>query len=69
MTNHYPEIAAGLAASGRYNLVCYGHDHTLKYELVGETWLVNPGEMMGRFGRSAYVIFDTETGKITVREV
>jgi len=67
--NHYPGIAAGLAASGRYNLVCYGHDHTLKYELVGETWLVNPGEMMGRFGRSTYVIFDTETEKITVREV
>ena len=67
--NHYPEIAVGLAASGRYDLVCYGHDHTLKYERVGGTWLVNPGEMMGRFGRSTFIIFDTMTQVVTVRSV
>jgi putative phosphoesterase len=67
--NHYPEIAVNLAASGRYDLVCYGHDHTVKCERIGETWLVNPGEMMGRFGRSSYVIFDTSTKTPTVRDV
>jgi hypothetical protein len=38
--NHYPEIAAGLARAGRYDLVCYGH--TLRVDRVGATWLVNP---------------------------
>jgi putative phosphoesterase len=66
--NHYPEIAVNLAASGRYDLVCYGHDHTVKCERIGETWLVNPGEMMGRFGRSSYIIFDTSTKTPTVRD-
>ncbi len=67
--NHYPEIAVNLAASGRYNLVCYGHDHNQRSERVGETYLVNPGEMMGRFGRSTYIIFDTEYRELTVRTV
>ena len=67
--NHFPEIAASLAASGRYDLVCYGHDHTLKHEQIRRTWLVNPGEMMGRFGKSTYLLFDTKTNSVQVREV
>lgn len=67
--NHYPEIAINLAESGRYDLVCYGHDHTLRTVQVGRCWLVNPGEMMGRFGRSTYLIFDTLKRSFTVREV
>jgi len=30
--NHYPEIARRLAASGAYDLVCYGHDHVAHEE-------------------------------------
>jgi hypothetical protein len=67
--NHYPEIANGLAASGFYDLVCYGHDHILHYETIGETMILNPGELMGRFGQSTYAIIDTETDAVTVREV
>ncbi|GAB4469703.1 MAG: metallophosphoesterase [Anaerolineae bacterium] len=67
--NHYPEIARGLAASGRYDVVCYGHDHTLHEERVGQTLLINPGEMMGMKGRSTYVILDTETRTVRVYDV
>jgi len=67
--SHYPQIALGLAGSGRYDLVCYGHDHTLTYQQIGKTWLVNPGEMMGRFGKSTYLLFDTATNTVQVREV
>lgn len=42
--NHYPKIARPLAESDRYDLVCYGHDHTAHEEWVGETLLLNPGE-------------------------
>jgi putative phosphoesterase len=67
--NHYPAIAEGLARSGRYDLVCYGHDHTLRIDKIEDTWLVNPGEVMGRFGRSTYVLFDTEEEATTIREL
>ena len=67
--NHYPEIAQGLVHSGKYDLVCYGHDHQSCDEQVGNTRLVNPGELMGRFGRSTFAVFDTETGQTDLREV
>lgn len=66
---HYPPIAAGVAASGKYDLVCYGHDHTAANRRLGETLLLNPGEVMGRFGRSTYAIYDTEAGTAEVHEV
>ena len=58
---HYPELAADMAASGKYDLVLSGHDHTRKEERIGKTLWVNPGEVMGRFGHPSYAIYDTET--------
>ncbi|HEC23319.1 MAG TPA: metallophosphoesterase [Chloroflexi bacterium] len=66
---HYPEIARGLAASGHYDVVCYGHDHTLHEERVGDTLLLNPGEIMGRFGRSTYMLLDADTRTVTVHDI
>ncbi|HEX4952256.1 MAG TPA: YfcE family phosphodiesterase [Thermoanaerobaculia bacterium] len=57
--NHYPEIARDLARSGSYDLVCYGHDHRLHVGKEGATDLVNPGEIMGRLGKSTFVVYDT----------
>jgi len=67
--NHYPEIAQGLARSGKYDVVCYGHDHQVHDEKIEKSRLINPGELMGRFGKSTFVILDTETGEAQVREV
>ena len=66
---HYPAIAVGIAASGLYDLVCYGHDHDRKIERVGNCLKVNPGEVMGRFGVSSYALYDTETGQAEIREL
>jgi len=63
---HYPELAQSLARSGLYDLVCYGHDHRRNVERVGDTLLVNPGEVMGRFGVSSYAVYDTESGEATL---
>lgn len=57
--NHYPEIARRLAESGAYDLVCYGHDHTAHQEIVGETLLLNPGELMGLLGEASFAVYDT----------
>ncbi len=59
--NHYPEIARPLAESGRYDLVCYGHDHRQNQEMVHQCHLINPGEIMGRLGAPSWGLFDTAT--------
>lgn len=67
--NHYPRIAQGLARSGLYDLVCYGHDHTAHTEVVGDCTLVNPGEILGMNGPSTFAIFDTETREVEHIEI
>lgn len=66
---HYPDIARGLAECGRYDLVCYGHDHTAHIEQVQQTVLVNPGELMGLYGRTTLALFDTESRQAELKVV
>jgi len=67
--NHYPEIARSLAQCGKYDLVCYGHDHTAHQEWIGEVLLLNPGEVMGMNGRSTLAFFDTKTRRVEQKEI
>jgi hypothetical protein len=67
--NHYPEIARRLAESGRFDLVCYGHNHEAQVERVGDTVLANPGEVMGRFGKPTFGLYDGDTGRFELQEV
>ncbi|HEX9926751.1 MAG TPA: metallophosphoesterase family protein [Anaerolineae bacterium] len=67
--NHYPDIAGEIAASGKFEVVCYGHNHDYKIEPVGSILTINPGPIMG-FNpikktdvASTFVIYDTRTGK------
>ena len=60
--NHYPDIARGLAQTGLYDWVFYGHDHLADDKAMGTTRLFNPGELMGRFGTSTFAILDLATG-------
>jgi hypothetical protein len=59
--NHYPDIARGLAASGQYDLVCFGHNHVASFARVGRGVLLNPGEVMGLMGRRTIALFDTQS--------
>lgn len=67
--NHYPEIARPLAASGAYDLVCYGHDHQAHQSRVGDCTLLNPGELMGLYGRTSFALLDTQSGSVDFVEV
>jgi putative phosphoesterase len=67
--NHYPQIARDQALSGRYDLVCHGHDHEANIERIGNTLLVNPGEVMGRLGTCTYAVYDTASGQAELRAV
>lgn len=56
---HQRIIAEGLAATGKYGLVCFGHSHKASVETVGETVLLNPGEIMGKEGLPTFYLIDT----------
>ena len=65
--NHYPDKARLLAENGGYDIVCYGHNHTLAEETVGNTQLINPGAIMGFHGGKlidippTFMVVNTET--------
>ncbi|WP_022853482.1 metallophosphoesterase [Thermodesulfatator atlanticus] len=61
---HFPAMAEGLAATGKYDVVCYGHSHEYDVQKVGNTLLLNPGEILGKEGPPTMIIFDTETKNV-----
>jgi len=67
--NHYPHIAQGLAASRRYDAVFFGHSHERHLAQIGNTLLLNPGEVMGRFGSSSYALYNTENNQAILYEI
>jgi putative phosphoesterase len=66
---HQKIVAEGLACTGRYDLVCYGHSHQYSLETIGKTLLLNPGEIMGKEGCPGFCIVDTETRGVIRHEI
>jgi len=66
---HYPHIANGLAASGKYDAVFSGHTHEQRVEKMGPTLWADPGEVMGRFGQPSFGLYDTDSGEFTLRAI
>ena len=62
---HQRVVARGLAAEGDFDLVCYGHSHAFRQERVGDTLLLNPGDMMGKDGRPGFCIVETLSAQVT----
>jgi putative phosphoesterase len=58
--SHYRAVADGLAASGQFDLVCFGHSHEVYLERREKTDLLNPGEVMGKDGSPGFYFVDTE---------
>jgi putative phosphoesterase len=75
--NHYDNIARGLAASGEFDVVCFGHNHVFEISRVGRVLAINPGALMGAaFAAdgsrtdvpSTFVIYDTASDEAACRE-
>jgi putative phosphoesterase len=66
---HYPHIASGLAAAGKYDAVFSGHTHEHRMEKLGSTLWADPGEVMGRFGKPSFGLYDTDSGEFTLRAI
>ncbi len=62
---HEPAFAEGLAATGKYDLVCFGHTHLPRQEQTGNTILLNPGDVMGKEDDAGFCIVDTGSGSVT----
>jgi len=66
---HYPELGEALALSGKYDAVFSGHNHTAHTRTVGSTLWGNPGEVMGRFGKPSFGLYDTSTNTFETHEI
>ena len=67
--NHFPKIAEGLASTGNYDIVFYGHTHVADEKKIGSTLLVNPGELMGWKGKPTFAIYDTKLNKVEITDL
>lgn len=68
--NHFDNIARPIAESGKFDVVCFGHNHEFEITRYGRTLALNPGSVLGaRFGsgqredtESTFLILDVESG-------
>ena len=76
--NHYDGIARAIAASGEFDVVCYGHNHVYQISRTGRTLAINPGAIMGStFGpdgmrtdvASTFVVYDTDRDTVASYQV
>jgi len=61
---HQQMVGEGLAATAKYKTVCFGHSHVYLEKKVGNTILLNPGEIMGKDGNPGFCMVDTVTGSV-----
>lgn len=61
---HHGIVGEGLAYGGKFNLVCFGHSHKYFFKKIGQTILLNPGEIMGKDGHPSFCLVDTDTVNI-----
>jgi len=65
--HHFDDVGRRLAASGEFDVVCYGHDHRHEIERVGRCLRIDPGAILGYRPSGAkdvdptFVVLDTET--------
>ncbi len=66
---HFPAIARPLLKSGRYDLVCCGHNHQAAVVREEGRLLVNPGTLYGTLWPATYAIVETEKREVSLRSL
>ncbi len=60
----------GIQYANYYDYVIHGHTHIPEEKRIGKTTVINPGELGGwLYGRKTFVILDTETNLVELREL
>jgi putative phosphoesterase len=60
---HHDYIAREIAKENKYDIVFFGHTHTPWEKKIGDTTILNPGEISGQFGPASFAIYDLSTMK------
>ena len=66
---HYPHLGEALALSGKYDAVFSGHTHVAQVRTLGSTLWADPGEVMGRFGKPSFGLYDTGSNQFQVQDI
>ncbi len=61
---HDHECARAFAAGGDFDVVLYGHTHQFSERRLGDTLLLNPGDLMGLKEDRSFCLFDTQTQEV-----
>lgn len=64
---HRPDKIKKLAATGKYDLVFYGHIHYPWEEKIGNCRLINPGEAAGQIYKPAFAVYNTDTDNLELK--
>jgi len=67
--HHYPQVARGIASQGIFDVVCCGHNHHYGVEQIGNTLLINPGDMLGKDNQPSFAILDSSSRTVEKVEV
>ena len=60
---HLPSDVLRASASGRYDVIFYGHTHDARCEYHDGVLLANPGEVQGRQSVPSIGVYETRTGQ------
>ncbi len=71
---HYPHYAQAMALTGDYDLICCGHDHRTRIEIVttikgSQTTLINPGTVGGVGAVPTYILGNLNSLDFQIIEV
>jgi uncharacterized protein len=67
---HENDVVESLARSGDYDVVVHGHTHKTDVRRVGDTLIVNPGEVCGWLtGQCTAALLDTDSLEVTILDL
>lgn len=71
---HYPHYARGIACTGEFDVVFFGHSHQTSVARQstisgGTTWLVNPGTVAGLAAPPTWILADLAALAFTIHPV
>ncbi|UCG38292.1 MAG: YfcE family phosphodiesterase [bacterium] len=61
---HYPEHGRAHAMAGDFDMVFYGHTHQFSEKRIGETLLLNPGDIMGLHESGSFCLVESDTKEV-----
>lgn len=61
---HHPDHARAHAMAGDFDMVFFGHTHQYLEKVIGDTLLLNPGDIMGLEESGSFCLVETDTREV-----